>query len=103
MVAGERVESVWASLTEMAGMQVVGSDQPLGCHLAFGDRHTPIGDFGFEGPIKPLIDALWPLLGGVSGRPADHRIRDLRVVSGAGMVGVEVTLWLHDLAGGSGS
>jgi hypothetical protein len=36
--------------------------------------------FGFDGPIKPTIDAPSPLLGGTSHAPADHRVRDLRVM-----------------------
>lgn len=56
------------------------SDSPwLGLELAF-PPHVDIGEFGFGGPIKPLIDAMQPLLGNDSrGGPADHRLHDLRI------------------------
>lgn len=80
-------------LPELADVEPVGANSSLGCHLLFGDPDTPIGDFGFEGPIKPLIDVLWPLLGGEANNPADHRIHDLRVDRSTGVEGVDVTIW----------
>lgn len=80
-------------LAELVDATPIRDDGPLGCHLRFGDPDAPIGDFGFEGPIKPLIDALWPLLGGEAHKPADHRIHDLRVERGVAVQGVEVTVW----------
>jgi hypothetical protein len=54
-----------------------------------------IADFGFEGPIKPLIDGMFVPLGGKSHRPADYRIRDLRIRRGAEPhgAGVTVSFW----------
>ncbi|MBX3003127.1 MAG: hypothetical protein KF828_04155 [Anaerolineales bacterium] len=52
--------------------------QPCGCEIRIGMNASGIA-FGFEGPIKPTIDALWPLLGGTFKSPADHRVRDLRL------------------------
>jgi hypothetical protein len=97
VIAGPPQQSVRRNdvLPELADVSQVGVDGAVGCYLRFGDAGVPIGDFGFDGPIKPLIDALWPMLGGEPHRPADHRIRDLRVERGGGFEGVEVILWEH--------
>jgi hypothetical protein len=51
----------------------------LGLELRF-DSEVDIAEFGFRGPIKPLIDAMRPILGtDHSGGPADHRLHDLRI------------------------
>ena len=58
--------------------ELLGADW-LGLELTFG-RKADIREFGFAGPIKPLIDAMRPLLGrDRSGGPADHRLHDLRI------------------------
>jgi hypothetical protein len=71
------------------------SDAPwLGLDLTFG-ANVDIGEFGFNGPIKPLIDAMSPLLGRDSrGGPADHRLHDLRIRQGSQTDGtVRVRAW----------
>ena len=80
-------------LPELADVVPVGVNEHLGMRLALHGAQK-IGDFGFEGPVKPLIDALAPVLGGRPGRPADHRIKDLRVVQGAADDGADVVLWV---------
>jgi hypothetical protein len=51
----------------------------LGLELRFGPN-VDIAEFGFQGPIKPLIDAMGPVLGlDRRGGPADHRLHDLRI------------------------
>lgn len=51
----------------------------LGLELCFG-QHVDIAEFCFQGPIKPLIDAMGPVLGlDRRGGPADHRLHDLRI------------------------
>jgi hypothetical protein len=80
-------------LVELADHLPIGSDEACGCALTLG-RDTPGLVFGFEGPIKPTIDALWPLLGGAAHSPADHRIRDLRVTIDERLTGVSVAVWL---------
>lgn len=81
-------------LIELLGVQLLGEgDAPCACEIRVGGN-TPGLAFGFEGPIKPTIDALWPLLGGTHTRPADHRIRDLRVMQAPEISGVQVALWL---------
>jgi hypothetical protein len=65
-------------LAELVEHAPLVGDEPCGCFLTLG-RDTAGVVFGFEGPIKPTIDALWPHLGGAAHSPADHRIRDLRV------------------------
>jgi hypothetical protein len=86
----KRVETI----PELVGANQIGQDEPLGIYLAFSGDDVAVSDCGFEGPIKPLIDSMWPILGGKAGSPADHRIRELRVVrAGSGRLGVDVSVW----------
>jgi hypothetical protein len=71
--------SAWGNrLPELDGASALVDAPWLGLALTFGP-HADIGEFGFNGPVKGLIDATWPLLGGSSGQPADHRLTDLRI------------------------
>jgi len=79
-------------LVELVEHAPIATDEPCGCALTLG-RDTRGLVFGFEGPIKPTIDALWPLLGGTPHAPEDHRIHDLRVTADATVTGVSVALW----------
>lgn len=79
-------------LAELVEHTPLGTDEPCGCALVLGHNTAGVV-FGFNGPIKPTIDALWPLLGGAAHSPADHRIRDLRVTRDGSMSGVTVSLW----------
>ncbi len=79
-------------LAELAEHAPIGGDAACGCALTLG-KDTPGLVFGFDGPIKPTIDSLWPLLGGAAHAPADHRIRDLRVTVDERLTGVLVALW----------
>ena len=90
-----------APLEELADVLLLGADEPIGMDLAF-DGGIDISNFGFEGPIKPVIDLLEPLLGPSTYGPADHRIRELRVRKGQqpGVTGVTVSAWLLDEADG---
>jgi len=71
-------------------------DQPIAIELAFAADSTAISDFGFTGPIKPLIDGMGTVLGPAPQGPADYRIRDLRVTKGNDPLktGVTVKIWL---------
>lgn len=70
----------------------LGGDGPVGAHLTLGP--TDVGDFGFGGSTRLVLDALSGALGGRVGRPGDLRIRDLRVVRGpAHGGGTEIRLW----------
>lgn len=81
-------------LVELTGASFLGElSAPCGCEIRVGGNTSGLA-FGFEGPIKPTIDALWPLLGGTFRSPADHRIRDLRVVLAPEARGIQVALWL---------
>jgi hypothetical protein len=82
-------------LVELIHVAQLGSDEPCGYTLTLG---TDTGGliFGFDGPIKPTVDALWPLLGGTSHAPADHRVRELRVLVDPSATGISATLWLLD-------
>lgn len=82
-------------LAELVEQVQLGDDEPCGCALTLG-VDTPGLVFGFEGPIKPTIDALWPLLGGAAHAPSDHRIQDLRVTTDSTTKGISVALWLLD-------
>ena len=82
-------------LAELVDHAPIGADDPCGCALTLG-RDTRGLVFGFEGPIKATIDALWPILGGAEHAPADHRIQDLRVTVDPSATGVSVALWLLD-------
>lgn len=79
-------------LAELVEHAPLVGDEPCGCFLTLG-RDTAGVVFGFEGPIKPTIDALWPHLGGAAHSPADHRIRDLRVSRDESQTGALVALW----------
>jgi hypothetical protein len=80
-------------LPELRDAAPLGVGEPLGLHLAFHDPAARVGDFGFTGPVKPLIDALAPLFGGTLHAPHDHRVRDLRVVRGRPGQVVEAVCW----------
>jgi hypothetical protein len=88
-----RVRSVRAAVADPGFdcFEVFSGDEPLGCELALGQDVAPIR-FSFESPVKPAIDALWPVIGGRHDRPNDHRIRDLRVRLQAGN-GIRLALW----------
>jgi hypothetical protein len=53
-VAGVRIP-------EIADNDALGTEEHLGLELNFDNEGTVIGNFGFEGPIKPLIDGLQPI------------------------------------------
>ena len=83
-------------MSELANLPRLGTaDQTIGLELAF-DADQSISDFGFTGPIKPLIDGMENILGPGPHGPADHRIKDLRIVKGnePHHIGVTIRLWL---------
>jgi hypothetical protein len=66
--------------------------------LRFGKPRLNLGDTA-TGPVKSVIDGLWPLLGGKPGQGEDWRIRALQLTRGAPEVpaaGVEVTVLRYD-------
>ena len=66
-------------LPELVGCSELTEAPWLGLDLTFGPE-VDIAEFGFYGPIKPLIDAMGPVLGrDRRGGPADHRLHDLRI------------------------
>lgn len=79
-------------LSELLDAVIIGTDESCGCSLVLGNDTKGLV-FGFEGPVKPTIDALWPLLGGTAHRPADHRITDLRVQLDPTIVGIAASVW----------
>jgi hypothetical protein len=81
---------------ELADLPVLGTaDQSIGLELAF-DADEAIADFGFNGPVKPLIDGMENILGPGPHGPADHRIKDLRIRKGRdpAHAGVTIRVWL---------
>jgi len=86
-----------AVLPELEGRTVLGNpDQRVGLWLSFDSDLVRVGNLGLDGPVKSVIDNLWPLLGGAPHDPADHRIRELRIIRGANPAdkGVAAALWL---------
>lgn len=81
-------------LAELAEAVAYGSQEPLGLAIEFDSPTVNIADFGFEGPIKSLVDALEQLLGSYGQGGADYRIRDLRIRCGQRTDGEGVTLSL---------
>jgi hypothetical protein len=57
--------------------------------LTFATATVNLGETA-TGPVKPLLDCLWPVLGGTPAAPEDWRIRVLLLEKGASGVGVEV-------------
>jgi hypothetical protein len=96
-IANPPTQSVRSSipLPELENRKMVGNDEPLGLVLTFDSNEARVGDFGFEGPIKPLIDRLGPLLGTYSQGVADYRIHEIRIFKGhqPDDSGVTVGLW----------
>jgi hypothetical protein len=67
------------TIPELVDHSVLSEAEWLGLELTFG-AGVDIGEFGFYGPVKPLIDAMSPILGrDRRGGPADHRLHDLRI------------------------
>jgi hypothetical protein len=83
------------ALKELDSQLPIPGDDSLGVDLAFFDAAIPVADFGFEGPVKALLDALKPLFGTYSQSAKDYRIRELRIRRGVRPEadGVLVTIW----------
>lgn len=83
-IANPPTRSIRASapLPELQGRCILGSNEPLGLKLQFDSNTARIGDFGFEGPIKPLIDSLGPLLGTYHQGAVGYRIHEIHISRG---------------------
>jgi hypothetical protein len=71
--------------------------------LNFGSPRINLSDIS-TGVIKPTMDCLFPILGGVAGKPEDYRVDDLRVrrgVTGLAAGEVEIRLWARGYAAGT--
>lgn len=66
----------------------------FGVALHFADPRINLGDVATGRP-KPIIDCLWPILGGSARAPHDHLITELRLTRSAESAtgGVHVTVW----------
>lgn len=83
-------------IPELAECSELSESPWLGLKLTFGSQ-VEIAEFGFAGPIKPLIDAMGPVLGrDRRGGPADHRLHDLRIRGDGGDGSVRARFWYHD-------
>lgn len=71
----------------------------FGVALRFGDPPVNLGDAA-TGRAKPVIDCLWPALGGTPGAPHDHLVRELRLSRDATLAGVQIALWSRVEASG---
>lgn len=68
---------------------------PVGAYLSFG--RVDIGNLGFGGAVRTVLDALSHPLGGDMDRPGKLRVRDLRVTRDPALdAEVEVRLWSAD-------
>lgn len=81
-------------LPELVDGEELSASPWLGLDLTFGAQ-VDSAEFGFAGPIKPLIDAMGPVLGrDKRGGPADHRLHDLRIRSDGSADGsVQARFW----------
>ncbi len=77
------------------------SGDRFGVSLAFGTGTADI-TWVEERPIKPVVDCLYPILGGVSGAPDDWKLQRLEVRRDADVPpnGCVVTVWRLEAAGG---
>ena len=71
---------------------------PVGVSITFRDGRLNLGDIG-AGPIKILIDGLWPLLGGCRGQPNDDRVTALVARKGVVDLGSTVMVKVVGLNG----
>ena len=63
---------------------------PLGIELRFSHGSPNLGDIA-DGPVKAMIDGLWPVLGGTAQAPFDRSVERLLVEkNAAGERGVRV-------------
>lgn len=60
-----------------------GTKDHLAASLQFANSKINIGDIA-TGPVKSIIDCLYPIIGGKSGAPDDWKIDRLRVEKGVG-------------------
>lgn len=90
--ARDELVAGWARERAISGEQP--SSGTFGVALHFADARVNLGDVA-TGKPKPVIDCLWPILGGSARAPHDHLITDLRLSrspSPAGS-GVHIAVW----------
>lgn len=78
---------------EQPGLRTGGAEYAV--LFRFAETKVNLGDVA-TGPIKALLDGLYPLLGGEAGRPEDWRIRTLAVEKGVRDVpsrGLALRVW----------
>ena len=66
-------------------------------HLRFADERCNIGEIASGGVVKPVVDCLYPWLGGVAGAPEDPRVKRLMVEKGIGSLpagSVAIRMWM---------
>ena len=79
----------------VAGSHLILGSADIGVHITL-PRLTR-GDFDYSGNVRVIFDGLSTLLGGTLERPADSRIRDLRIVRDAHATqSTEVRIWQID-------
>jgi hypothetical protein len=90
------------SIPELIDCLELSASPWLGLELTFGSQ-VDIAEFGFKGPIKSLIDAMYPVLGRDNrAGPADHRLHDLRIRSdGSGDGSVRARFWYDNESAGA--
>lgn len=83
-------------LNEITAQMAIHGDDALGVALGFDSATTRVGDFGFEGPIKAVLDALDPVFGQYAQGAKDYRMHELRITRGGrpDSHGVSVAIWV---------
>lgn len=82
-------------LHEITEQTAIPGEHPLGVALEFDSATTAVGNFGFEGPIKAVLDALDPVFGHYAQGAKDYRMHELRLTRGGQPDGhgVSVAIW----------
>lgn len=79
----------------MSTKEMLRVDNKCSIRLLFGSKNLSIATIS-AGKVKPIIDCLFPILGGVAGAPDDHKITDLYVrkaVEGLTDDQVRISVW----------
>ena len=79
----------------MHGAKLILGSADVGVHITL--LRLTRGDFDYSGNVRVIFDGVSTLLGGDLDRPADSRIRDLRIVRDAHATqSTEVRIWQID-------
>jgi hypothetical protein len=81
-----------ATVQEAKKIDPLYGSNPVGAYISFG--RIDIGNLGFGGAVRAMLDSISHPLGGDVDRPGKMRIHDLRVTRDPGLADeVEIRLW----------